>query len=344
MLRVIQVGVGAQGRHWLRTLPDMPDKASYAALVDVSPEALEVGRQILGQPTLPCFDNLEKALASVEADAVMCVTPPEFHEATILPALEAGLHVLAEKPIAHTSESTNRIVLAAREARGITMMAQKGRYHPWVKRFREAIQSDELGHLSHVTHWYKDGKLQWGSGFRHVMDDPLMLEMSIHHFDLLRALLGRDPVSVWAETWNAPWSRFKGDVFAIVRFKFEGDLPVIYYGNKVSRGRVTSWYGDVTAEGENATLTVQYPRLYKTRLGGSYTFEQGPQEDIMIATDERPAGATNHAVFEEFYAAIKEGRQAESSIEDNLKSMAMVTAAIDSARMGTERQIADYLI
>ena len=344
MLRVIQVGIGSQGKTWLRTLPDMPDKVQLAALVDVSTQALAEGRAILGQPDLPCFDSLEKALDGVQADAVMCVTPPEFHEATIVPALEAGLHVLAEKPIAHTTEATHRIVRAARTASGITMMAQKGRYHPWVKRFRQAVQSNELGHLSHVTYWYKDGKLQWGSGFRHVMDDPLMLEMSIHHFDLIRALLGRDPVSVWAETWNAPWSRFKGDVFAFARFRFEGDLPVMYYGNKVSRGNITDWYGEITAEAEHGTLTVDYPRLYITRLGASYQCTRGPQEDIMRATDDRPSGATNHAVFEEFYAAINEGRQAESSIEDNLKSMAMVTATIDAARTGTERTIADYLI
>jgi predicted dehydrogenase len=343
MLRVIQVGLGAQGRHWLRTLPEMPELASYAALVDVSADAIAQAREILGQPDVPCFDSLEKALDAVEADAVMCVTPPEFHEATIVPALEAGLHVLAEKPIAHTTESTHRIVKAARKARGITMMAQKGRYHPWVRRFREIVKSGELGDLNHLTYWYKDSKLWWGA-FRAVMDDPLMLEMSIHHFDLIRALLGRDPVSVWAETWNAPWSRFKGDVFAIARFKFEGDLPVLYYGNKVSRGNMTSWYGEITAEGENATLTVDYPRLYLTRMGSTYMFPTGPQEDVMRATDDRPNGASNHAVFQEFHAAIAEGRPAESSIEDNLKSMAMVTAAIDSSRSGTERKIADYLI
>lgn len=343
MLRTILVGVGAQGRNWLRDLPQIPGLCDLVAFVDVSEPALEQARQIVGNPDMPCFNSLEAALDAVEADAVMCVTPPEFHEQTIVPALERGLHVLAEKPIAHTTEATHRIVKAARKARGITMMAQKGRYHPWVKRFRQAIQTNELGDLSHVTYWYKDGKLWWGA-FRAEMEDPLMLEMSIHHFDLIRALLGRDPVSVWAETWNAPWSRFKGDVFAIARFKFEGGLPVIYYGNKVSRGHITNWYGTITAEGENATLTVEYPRLYKTTMGASYLFPKGPEEDIMRATDEKPAGASNAAVFEEFYNAIKEGRQAESSIDDNLKSMAMVTAAIDSSRSGTEKQIADYLI
>src|SRR4029079_6014956 len=127
---------------------------------------------------------------------------------------------------------------------------------------------------------------------------------SIHHFDLMRALLGRDPVSVWAETWNAPWSAFKGDIFALAPLQFEGDMTVLYYGNKVSRGNITSWYGEVTAEGEDATLTVDYPRLYLTRMGATYMYNQGPQQDVMRATDELPYGASNHAVFQEFYDAI----------------------------------------
>ncbi|MFP6723141.1 MAG: hypothetical protein VCF25_23145 [Candidatus Poribacteria bacterium] len=50
------------------------------------------------------------------------------------------------------------------------------------------------------------------------MLDPLFIEMSIHHFDLIRALLGRNPVSVWADSWNTPYSQFSGDITGIAHF------------------------------------------------------------------------------------------------------------------------------
>ena len=87
------------------------------------------------------------------------------------------------------------------------MVSQKGRFHPWVRRFREAVQRQEVGPISHLTLHYRAALFRWGaSGFRHTMDDPLLVEMSIHHFDLIRALLGRDPVDVAGASWNTPWS------------------------------------------------------------------------------------------------------------------------------------------
>ena len=340
MLRIIQVGVAGYGATWLRTVPLLPERVEYAALVDVSPDALTRAREVLGTPDLPSFDRLESALAAVEADAVLCVVPPMYHESVIVPAIEAGLHVLTEKPIADSLEACHRILQASRRGRGVTMVSQKGRYHPWVRLFREIVQTNGIGALSHLTYWYKDGRLFWGK-FRHELADALFVEMSIHHFDLIRAILGREAVSVWAESWNPPWSGFKGDIIGFARFRFEGGLPVHYHANKISRGDLSSWYGDIVAEGEHATLTLDYPRLFKTRMGASPTFTRGLQEDLLRAGDPQEGQIVS---FTEFLDAIDEQRSPETSMEDNLKSMAMMFAAIDSAHSGVERKIADYLI
>jgi predicted dehydrogenase len=340
MIRIIQVGVSGYGRTWLETLARARGQAQHVALVDVNPAAIVAARATLDGGDLPGFDSLPEALRRVEADAVLCVVPPAFHESIVVPALEAGLHVLSEKPIADTLPACHRIVQAARRARGTLMISQKARYHPWVRRFRRALQSGELGGLSHITHTYKDGRLTWGQ-FRHEMLDPLFIEMSIHHFDLLRAITGRDPVSVWAESWNPPWSGFRGDIVGFARFRFEGDLPVLCTANKISRGDLTSWYGDIVAEGEQATLSLVYPRLYITRMGATPASPVGPQTDVLTATEPQLG---QDASFAEFLAAIAAGRPAETSAEDNLKSVAMVLAAIDSARQHRERAIAEYLI
>jgi predicted dehydrogenase len=341
-LRFIQVGVGGYGRTWLDTVSQSHAQARHVALVDVNPAALDAARATLGAPGVPAFSSLAAALNEVPADAVLCVVPPAHHEAVVVPALEAGLHVLSEKPIADTLGACHRIVRAARASRRTMMVSQKARYHPWVRRFRQVVQSGELGTLSHVTYDYKDariGRLSWGR-FRHEMADPLFVEMSVHHFDLIRALLGRDPVSVWAESWNPPWSGFRGDIVGFVRFRFEDDLPVLYRANKVSRGDLTSWYGEIVAEGEHASLSMVYPRMFVTHPGATQASPRGPQSDLMAATDPQQGQA---AALAEFLGAIAGGRPPETSIDDNLTSVAMVLAAVDSAHQHRERAIADYL-
>lgn len=336
-LRLVQVGVAGYGRTWLDTVA-ATSRASHVALVDVNPAHLAAARATLGAPDLPAFATLGEALRHVQADAVLCVVPPMHHEAVVLPALEAGLHVLSEKPIADTLAACHRIVRAARRSRGLMMVSQKARYHPWVRRFRQVLQAGEIGALSHVTHFYKDGRLEWGR-FRHEMPDPLFVEMSIHHFDLLRALLGRDPVSVWAESWNPPWSGFKGDIVGTARFRFEGGASVLYHANKISRGDLTSWYGDIVAEGERGTVSMVYP-LYVTRMGARQTAPRGPQTDLLAVTDPQ---AGQVAALAEFLDAIEQRRAPETSVEDNMTSVAMLFAAIDAAHQGCERSIADYL-
>jgi predicted dehydrogenase len=338
MRRVIQVGVGGYGRTWLDTVARFRERVGYAALVDLDADALEAARTRFDLPASRCFTSLAAALEAVEADSLLCVVPPAHHEAVVLPALEAGLHVLSEKPIADTIEASRRIVERAARARGQLMISQKGRFHPWVSRFREALQDGTVGQLSHVTLHYRAPLFRWG--FRHTIADPLLVEMSIHHFDLLRALLGREPREVSGATWNTPWSGFAGDVAAWLRFTFEGDLPVLYEAYCRSSGDLTSWYGDVRAEGERGAVTFVYPSLYLAGRGASQEQVLAPRQDLARAGDLQD-GQT--LCFQEFLDATDAGREPESSGRRNLASVAMLFAAVDAARSGQPRSIGEYL-
>ena len=329
MLRLIQVGVGGYGRTWLDTLAGFRERAEHVALVDLSAAELERARARTGVPEARCFTRIEDALASVTADALLCVVPPAHHEAVIVPALDAGLHVLSEKPIADTLEASRRIVAHAERAGRTLMISQKGRYHPWVRRFCEALDG-EIGELSHVTLHYRAPLFRWGE-FRHKMADPLLVEMSIHHFDLLRALLGRDPVSVAGSSWNAPWSGFAGDVAASLRFTFEGELPVVYDAYCRSSGDLTSWFGDIRAEGERGAVTFVNPSLYLARRGADQGHVAAPRQDLARCGDLQDG---QRLAFEEFLSALEDGREPETSGRDNLKSVGMVFGAIEACRTG----------
>jgi predicted dehydrogenase len=299
-------------------------------------DALNKAARRLSLPESRCFTNLRSALDDVDADSLLCIVPPTHHRGVILPALDRGLHVLSEKPIADTMEASRQIVAHAASARGRLMISQKGSFHPWVGRFREALT--HVGPLSHVTLSYRAPLFQWG--FRHAMADPLLVEMSIHHFDLLRAVLGREPVDVSGSSWNAPWSGFQGDVAAQLRFTFEDGLPVLYDAYCRSSGDLTSWYGDIRAEGENGVVTFVYPSLYLARRGASQEHVIAPRQELGRAGDLQDGQSV---VFEEFLDATDAGREPRSSARQNLTSVAMVFAASDACRTGTKREIGEYL-
>ena len=338
MLRILQVGVGGYGATWLNTVLAAPERATYVGLVDVDTVALAAAAAETGVPADRCFHSLADALNTVEADAVLCIVPPAHHERVIVPALEAGLHVLSEKPIADTPAAMRRILAADRRSPGHLMISQKGRYHAWVVRFRQLITTNALGRLNHVTLHYRDALFRWGaSGFRHRMDDPLLVEMSIHHFDLLRALLGRNALTVSGRSWNWAWSGFAGDVAASLLFTMEHDVPVVYEGNCISAGANTFWYGDIRAECEYGSLVMHYPQLTIERR------RDLPQLEVEHVTDVTSSHEGQAVAFDEFLAAIAENRAPETAAADNQHSMAMLFAAVEACHTGNTCPTASYL-
>lgn len=339
MYKIIQVGVGGYGGSWLSTIMDS-DKAQHVALIDIDTDNLERAKQVTGINQSACFISLEEGITKVEADALLCVVPPAHHEEVIITGLSANLHVLSEKPIAHTLESAHRILTYAQAQDRIFMISQKARFHPWVRRFQQIANNGEIGQLSHMTHYFRAPYYSWGE-FRHKMSNPLFIEMSIHHFDLIRALLGRNPVSVWADSWNTPNSQFFGDITGIAHFTMENRLPVTYHADAISSGNMTDWYGEIRAIGETGTLTMLYPDLYIGRKGADHENRNAPREEVMPVS---PPQEGQLATFEEFLDAIENQRIPESNGIDNLNSLAMVFAAIDSSQSQTIKHIPDYLL
>jgi predicted dehydrogenase len=113
-MRLIQAGVGGFGSSWIYAVRDC-DGFHHVALVDPNIDALRTAGGIVGVPIERQFTRLQDALASVEADGLIDVTPAPLHPVTSIAALKAGLHVLDEKPIAETLKEAREIVRIADE-------------------------------------------------------------------------------------------------------------------------------------------------------------------------------------------------------------------------------------
>jgi len=320
-MKVIQVGIGGMGNAWLRAVLESPN-VEFAGFVEVSDAiaAAQVERYHLDGSRI--YRTLPEALAAVDADAVINVTPPQFHKEVSLTALEAGLPVLSEKPLADTFDAALAIVEKSNQTGLLHMVAQNRRYMVDTQTLKQALATPELGPIGAATVGFFRGP-HFG-GFREEMPYPLIIDMSIHHFDLMRFFLERDPVSVFGRSWNPPWSWYKGDASAAVTLEFEGGIYITYSASWCSQARDTSWNADWRFECANGVVVMQDEQVY-TQLTG--------QEPVLV-TPASPPRTGQAYLLQEFYEAVTTGKPPATTCQDNLKSLAIVFDVVKSFETG----------
>jgi predicted dehydrogenase len=331
MTRVMQVGVGGFGEIWLDALRGLDGTARIAALVDRDPIALEAAAARAGVALRHCFTELDAALAAGLADVAVVVVPPEAHRAVAVDCLEAGVPVLVEKPLAGTRADCLALVETAQRTGLELAVSQNYRYRPPMETARRVIASGRLGAIGQgrveFRHHY-----DFRGTFRETMEQPLVLDMAVHHFDLIRFVCGLEATRVHAHTWNPPWSQFAHDASAVCVFEMETGAHVVYEGSWHPRGQFTDWNCRWLVECEGGYLRLDRDRVTICE-GADPHRPRGPDEEVELPL-ERLARHDQAAVLLDFLAAVGAGRAAPTTAVDNLRSLEMVFAATESADAG----------
>ena len=202
-LRGVVVGAGALGPHWGYELHHSGDVV-LAGWVDLLPERAAAAAVALGAHEVPVGADLAAMLDAVRPDFIVNVSPPVAHHAITLAALERGLHVLSEKPMAATLAQAADMIAAADRNERLLMVSQNRRYYPGLVAFRDTVA--QLGALSNLTCQFFIAHRDDAAEFLLTFPDPLLLDMAIHLFDGARAITGADPLTVYCEASNPPWS------------------------------------------------------------------------------------------------------------------------------------------
>ncbi len=221
-------------------------------------------------------------------------------------------------------EMAKRIAAMAKSSGLTYMVAQNYRFGALPRTTRRLLDEGFLGVINTVVVGFHR---PWGMG-AHYVEIPyaLLIEMAVHHFDTLRYVLNRDAIRVWAHTWNAPWGWHKGDVGHTVVFEFQDGIMVTHHALGCSVGKADHWQGEWRIEGEKGSLTWEDGKLV---YGRSLPPEQATVQELPL--DPLPFVDTK-AVLVEFVSAVREKREPECSAQDNLKTLAMVFGAIESAK------------
>lgn len=328
-MRALLVGAGGMGQAWAKNLHEHPD-VTIAGWIDIRADAAASAAAKLRIPVEHCGDDYARALAELQPDFVVDVTVPEAHHDITLAALAAGIPVLGEKPMADTMAHARAMVAASERAGKLYMVSQSRRYDARIQAYQRLIK-DHLGPLGILNSDFYIGA-HFG-GFRDEMAHVLLLDMAIHTLDAARLISGADPVAVYCEEFNPSWSWYQGAASATALFEMSGGLRYTYRGSWCAEGRHTSWEAEWRAVGPNGTATWdgQDSAIADVVIEtGGFT----SKTDVKHAQIEKDVPAGIAGSLRDFLHALRTGTTPMGECHDNIKSLAMVFAAIESAETG----------
>ena len=306
-LRTIHIGVGGRGVWPLRRMTEREDYQTVA-LVDVRPDKLAEARELTGLGEEACFGAAEDALAAVEADAVVVITPPDFHAKHCEQAVQAGKHVLVEKPFAKDLSMAHALVQQA-DARDVRIVVCQNR------RFDAAFQTINRLVRDRVYGAPCYGLMTtfgWRPGTHHSGLDrhSYLWERGIHDLDGLRFMLDAEPKRMWGHSFNPPWSPYAGGAGVQAWVEFEGGISFGLLNTFASHARGSS----LRIECEKGTLEL---------VGGDLIVHRpGVGEPESVPLDE--ALNSEIVLLDLFQEYITEGIEPHVSGRQNLPTIALV--------------------
>ncbi len=330
--RVLVVGCGQMCHAWVKYAKNS-SHCEIVGLVDIHLEKAENVRIRYGLDC-PTDSDFGRLLEKTKANLVFDITPPECHRDVVVTALRAGCDVFAEKPMAATMEQGREMVKVAEETNRTYAVMQNRRYVNNLRSLKSFLDAGTIGQPTFVAADFFLGPYM--EGFRKTMASPLLLDMAIHTFDQARFLIGGDPISVRCHEFNPQGSWYEGNAAATCTFEFDNGVVFSYRGCWCAKGFPTSWESSwrvVCTRG-----TVLWDGKGSPQAQVAIPFDQPVDLTTEVAPVEVPAtsaGREGHeGCLDALFASLRSGRTPETDCRDNIKSLAMVFGAIESARSG----------
>ncbi len=213
------VGCGYWGQNLIRNFWEA-EGARLRVVCDLDANLLARTRR--RYPTLELTETYEQVLTHPAIDAVVLATPVSTHHDFAKRALQAGKHVLVEKPLAASTAEALDLVETAERNRKTLMVDHTFLYTPAVRRMKQLIDGDEMGELL----YYDSVRINLGL----VQSDTNVLwDLGPHDFSIMDHLCGRDPVAISATAarhLDCPWENI-----AYINARFDSRLIAHFHLN-----------------------------------------------------------------------------------------------------------------
>ncbi len=324
---LLLIGLGTRGKMWARVIR-ADDTSFIAAAVDIGAEAR--AEFSAGHAGVKVYSTLDEALAGGKYDAAVLVTPPDGHLAQCRRLFEAGLPVLAEKPLTVELSAAAAVIDLADSHKLPLSVGLNFRFLPVHQKQRELLTSEFLGHVGFGEFIYRrnrDGRRPGINKYPLSMWQPMMLEQSIHHLDLIRYCYGREVENIMCRTWNPPWSMYAHHANVHALLTLEGGVAVNYFG---------TWCGGWNHPGFEWRTDCEGGVIVQQELFSQLGYARKTDVEL-TPIDLEPAEAfydDTAMLLSEFLHAVRDGGPVPCDGRDHLRTLALCFAGIESSETG----------
>jgi myo-inositol 2-dehydrogenase / D-chiro-inositol 1-dehydrogenase len=341
-LRLLVVGHGVRGRQWVGAIASTPG-IDLAGVVDVAPPAL----RDLAYPT---FTRLGDALEVVTPDGAILATPPETHFTDTLLLFAQQIPVLCEKPLAESVDEAAALVRESQRQKVPLLVGMNYRFLPVIERLRAIVHSGELGKLlygafSDIRN--RDGTRTDLNSYPLTMNQPMLLEESVHHIDLIRFAYGREVDSVVSDTWNPSTSVYASDSCVAALMRFADGTRLSYLGawtsgtNRYHFNWRTDFENGVVVQKDFVGSLFAARRVPgQERVGPHYNTAVEPLESLNVP-EARMNVEDTEQLLEHFARTLRDEEAPRVSGADHLRTLAVLHAIELAAQTGRRVPVAE---
>jgi len=208
MIKVAVIGVGSMGKNHARVYSELSD----ARLVAVSDANQKLSDDTAARYGANSYIDYREMLLKERPEAVSVVVATAMHEEVAMAAMDAGAHVLVEKPIAANVESGRRLIDCSRALNRKLMIGHIVRFNPAIQTLKSKLQNGDLGRVFQVI------CRRVGPFPARIRDVGVVIDLAPHDLDLMRFLTGLDPLRVFAEIEQRIHTEHEDLILGLLRF------------------------------------------------------------------------------------------------------------------------------
>jgi len=324
-MRVGVIGVGSMGQNHARVYSEIAD------LIGVADPDVEVGHAVANRFNIPHFKD-HKELLKEELDAVSIATPTKLHFSIAKDVIDAGIHVMVEKPMCTTFEESLKLIEMAREAGVVLAVGHIERHNPVVAFAKTALQRGDYGDV--IT-----ASARRVSSFpERVRDVGVIMDLGIHEIDVMRYLIGSEVESVYTLGGRQVHERFEDHANILLNFRngVNGFVEVNWLTPmKVRKLALTCLKNFVELDYTTQSLVISSATLMRY---DPFNLYQVPFEyDIRQVSLQKQEPLKRE--LEDFLDAVRNKREPLVNGEEALETLRIVNAAIESQRVGRKVEL-----
>lgn len=333
------IGSGVIGAQHAKTIRVLAPRSELAVVAD--PVADRADRLAAEFETEAAY-SLDAVLARADVDVVTLCTPSGMHSDAAVAALEAGKHVIIEKPIDIDLAAARRVVEAEQRTGRTVMVISQHRHDPGSQIVHQALQAGRLGTVTSgvglMPWWRSQGYYDSGDwrGTVELDGGGALMNQGIHTVDLLVWFLG-EPVEVFAYTDLLAHERIEVEDTAVATVRFAGGALGVIHGTTAAYPGLST---RVQVHGTRGTAVIEKDKLVYFHAAGDdavdspYGAKVANQVDEALAT-ALPEGVTTHSIqFADFLDAMESGRPPLVTAEAATRTLAVIRGIYASAAAG----------